>query len=106
MFLGLPEDVIVTTKDRIIQLLRERTEEMRERFSVRRIGLFGSYARDNAAPGSDIDLLVEFEEPTYDHYMDLKFCLEDLFGVEADLVIADSVKPRLKPYIAREAICA
>ena len=53
-------------------------------------------------PDSDIDILVELEAPTFDGYMDLKFYLEDLFGRDVDLVMADSVKPRLRPYIARE----
>jgi predicted nucleotidyltransferase len=53
-----------------------------------------------------VDLLVELEEPTFDHYMDLKFYLEDLLGRPVDLVLADSVKPRLKPLIAKEAVYA
>ncbi len=92
------------TRTTILETLREHEALMRERFSVRRVGLFGSYARDNAVPGSDIDLLVEFERPTYDHYMDLKFFLQDIFGVDVDLVLADSLKPRLKPYITEEVI--
>ena len=94
------------TKTKILQLLREHNGLMRERFSVRQIGLFGSYVRDEAAPGSDIDLLVEFEDPTYDHYMDLKFFLEELFQVNVDLIMADTLKPRLKPYVSREVIYA
>ncbi len=94
------------TKDKILKLINERQETLRERFSVCRIGLFGSYVRDEAAEGSDIDLLVEFEDPTFDHYMDLKFFLEELFETKVDLVMADTLKPRLKPYIAREVIYA
>lgn len=94
------------TKDKILQLLREHIEMMRKRFSIRKIGLFGSYARNEVAPESDIDLLVEFEKPTFDHYMDLKFFLEELFQTPVDLVMADTLKPRLKPYINREVIYA
>ncbi len=94
------------TKDKILQLLKERQEALQERFSVSRIGLFGSYAREEGAGGSDIDLLVEFETPSFDHYMDLKFFLEELFETPVDLVMADTLKPRLKPYIAREVIYA
>jgi len=79
---------------------------MHIRFSVRRIGLFGSFARDAAAEKSDIDLLVELEKPTFDHYMDLKFYLEDLFGRPVDLVMSETVKPRLAPFIQREAAYA
>lgn len=94
------------TRERVLQLLREQKETMQDRFTVHRIGLFGSYVRDHPAPHSDIDLLVEFDQPTYDHYMDLKFFLEELLGVEVDLVIEEAVKPRLKPYIRREVVYA
>ncbi len=90
------------SRDEIVETLRRHKDQMRTRFSVRRIGLFGSYVRDSAKEGSDMDLLVEFEEPTFDHYMDLKFFLESIFQQPVDLVLADSVKPRLKPLIAKE----
>lgn len=94
------------TKEEILQLLRNDFALMHERFGVSKIGLFGSYTRDEVAPESDIDLLVEFENPTFDNYMDLKFFLEELFRVDVDLVMADTLKPRLKPYISREIIYA
>ena len=52
---------------------------------------------------SDIDVLVEFEKgrKTFDNYMELKFFLEDLFNCKVDLVILESIKPDLKPYILR-----
>jgi hypothetical protein len=90
------------SREKILQTLREHKDEMRSRFSVKQIGLFGSYLHDAAGKGSDIDLLVEFGEPTFDHYMDLKFFLERIFQQPVDLVLADSVKPRLKPLIAQE----
>jgi hypothetical protein len=55
---------------------------------------------------SDVDILVEFEQPTFDHYMELKFFLEDSFGRPVDLVLADSLKPRLKPIISQEVTYA
>ncbi len=76
--------------------------ELQSRFTVRRIGIFGSYARDDAHVTSDIDVLVELGEPTFDHYMDLKFYLERLLNNEVDLVLADTLKPRLRPYISQE----
>ena len=66
-------------RDNILQRLQERQEEMRVRFSVGRIGLFGSYLRGNASKKSDIDLVVDLTEPTFDHYMDLKYYIEALF---------------------------
>ena len=93
-------------RDEILQRLQERQEEMRALFSVQRIGLFGSYLQGNASEKSDIDLIVDLSEPTFDHYMDLKFYLEALFERPVDLVLSDTIKPRLKPVIQKEAAYA
>ena len=90
------------SKEAILGFLRERKAELEQRFAVRRIGLFGSFARDVPDQTSDVDILVELTEPTFDHYMDLKFLLEEQFQRPIDLVLADTVKPRLKPIISRE----
>jgi len=70
-------------------------------FGVKRIGLFGSFARGEQTVKSDIDILVEFNPnlKTFDNYMDLKFYLEDLFGRKVDLVLAEAIKPDLRPNI-------
>jgi len=90
----------------ILGMLHARKDMLRDRFSVQRIGLFGSCARGVARSDSDIDVLVELSEPTFDHYMDLKFFLEDLLAAPVDLVLADCVKPRLQPLIEREVVYA
>jgi predicted nucleotidyltransferase len=90
-------------RDEILRKLQGRREEMQTRFSVRRIGLFGSYLIGDETEKSDIDLIVELSEPTFDHYMDLKFYLEALFERPVDLVLSDTIKPRLKPVIQKEA---
>jgi predicted nucleotidyltransferase len=92
----------MTTKDEILNFLREHKQEFAVRFSVRRIGLFGSFLRGESGERSDLDILVEMDQPTFDHYMDLKFLLEEHLNRPVDLVLADTVKPRLKPIIARE----
>lgn len=89
-------------KHEILDFLSKHKQELSERFSVRRIGLFGSYLHDAEDEQSDLDILVELDRPTFDHYMDLKFYLEDRFNRPVDLVLADSVKPRLRPIISRE----
>ena len=94
------------TQESILEQLNQRSEELKQNFTVRSIGLFGSLARNDSDSESDVDILVDFIEPTFDHYMDLKFYLEKLFGKSVDLVIADTVKPRLKPVIEREVIYA
>lgn len=92
--------------DEILDFLKQHKGHLETRFSVRRIGLFGSVLRGSAIGGSDVDILVELEQPTFDHYMDLKFFLEDHLGCPVDLVLADSLKPRLKPIITSEVAYA
>lgn len=94
------------TRSELIQLLNRHRVMLQERFSVRRIGLFGSMIHDQARADSDVDVLVEFEHPTFDHYMDLKFFLEDLFQAPVDLVLADTLKPRIKERVLAETVYA
>lgn len=94
------------TRQQLLDMLGAHKAEMQERFSVASIGLFGSRIGDDARPGSDLDVLVDFARPTFDHYMELKFYLEDMFGMSVDLVLADSLKPRLRPIIEREVVYA
>ena len=90
----------------ILDFLKQHKQDLETRFSVKRIGLFGSVLRGSASNRSDVDIVVELAHPTFDHYMDLKFFLEDKLGRSVDLVLADSLKPRLKPIITREAAYA
>ena len=75
-------------------------------FGVRRLGLFGSCARDEAGEASDLDFVVEFERKSFRAYMGLKFFLEDLFGCKVDLALKDAIKPRLREAILGEAVYA
>jgi predicted nucleotidyltransferase len=95
------------TKEKILGKIEKNREKIKK-YGVKRIGLFGSYIRNEQGEKSDIDILVKFEEgmKTFDNYMDLKFFLEDLFGYKVDLVMSDAIKPRLKPYIMKEVVYA
>ncbi len=90
----------------VLQAIRGERSELAVRFTVLRIGVFGSFARGNVHPDSDVDIIVELKEPTFDNYMDLKFYLEDILHHPVDLVLHDAVKPRLKPIIEREVVYA
>jgi predicted nucleotidyltransferase len=90
----------------ILEELSHCGPQLKRQFSVRRIGLFGSVLRGESREGSDIDILVELDEPTFDHYMDLKFYLQQLFGAEVDLVTVESIKPRMRAAIEQEVIYA
>ncbi|MEX0704603.1 MAG: nucleotidyltransferase family protein [Planctomycetales bacterium] len=88
-----------------LRLLSERLPELRQRFGVRDLAIFGSVARDETRPDSDVDVLVEFaDRPTFDNYMGLKLELEELFGTRVDLVIASDLRPALRPRIEQEAL--
>jgi uncharacterized protein len=85
----------------VIRVLDEHREELR-RLGVRRLGLFGSTARNEATEASDLDFLVEFQQKSFDAYMDLKSLLENLFGRHVDLVFPETLKPRLRDRIAKD----
>jgi len=96
----------ISEKTEVLNQISSIREELTERFTVKRIGIFGSFARGEEKAESDIDIIVKLDEQTFDHYMDLKFRLEEVLQRPVDLVIADTVKPRLKPIIEREVIYA
>lgn len=93
------------THEHFLRLLERSAPEIRK-YGVKRIGLFGSCVRGEARRESDVDVLVEFKQPTFDNYMELKFFLEGLFGRKVDLVLADSLKDQIKPDVMREVVYA
>ena len=87
-----------------LALLTSHIDEIR-RFSVRRLSLFGSVARDEAGPDSDVDVLVEFDGPaTFDRYTGLLAFLEDLFGRRVDLLTPRAIKPRAAARIEEDLV--
>ena len=87
----------------ILKALEENREAIRS-YGVRRLGLFGSSARDQGSETSDLDFVVEFERKSFDAYMDLKAYLEELFGCPVDLVLADAIKLKLRATILEQAV--
>jgi predicted nucleotidyltransferase len=81
--------------DEVIAVLLDVRRALRG-FGVRRIGLFGSFARGEQTPDSDLDFLVELERSDFRDFMDLAFYLEDRFGRRVELI----TKGNLSPYIA------
>ena len=88
----------------VLRLLTRHRPEFAH-FGVKSLAIFGSVARGESQPDSDVDILVEFGgRATFDQYMSLKFYLEDLLGCSVDLVTSKALKPRLRPYVEREAL--
>ena len=91
----------MNTLKEVLDYLRENILDINDKYFVKKIGVFGSFSRDEQTRNSDIDILVEFEmnQETFDNYMGLKFYLEDNFHRKVDLVILDSIKESLKKSI-------
>lgn len=78
---------------------------MREKFKVKRIGIFGSYVRGEEKKGSDIDILVEFvEAPGFFEFIELEDYLSKTLETKVDLVMKDALKPFLAKYILNEVV--
>ena len=94
----------VATKEELLELLRKHESEIKA-FGVERVGLFGSFVRNEPTPQSDVDILVEFApgQKTFNHFMELGFFLEELFGRRVDLLTPESLSPYIGPYILKEA---
>lgn len=92
------------TRDQAIERLRAAEARIR-RLGVRRLALFGSVARNQATPASDVDVLVEFEPTmkTLDRFMELAFLLDEVLGHRTDLVTTEALSPYIGPHILREA---
>jgi len=88
----------------VLNLLKKHQAELRN-LGVRTLALFGSVARDQAGPDSDIDILIEFSEaPNFDRFMEVKIYLEDILGKRVDLVMPQSVRPQMRPYIEQDLV--
>jgi predicted nucleotidyltransferase len=90
--------------DAIRRAVTERKAEL-DRLGVASLAVFGSVARDEAGPESDIDILVEFRgAATLSRFMDLKSLLETAFGRRVDLVTQKALRERLRPVIEKDAV--
>jgi predicted nucleotidyltransferase len=96
--------VTLTRRD-VLDRLAAHASELQS-MGVQWLGLFGSFARDEARPDSDVDLVVDLDCVTFDRFMDVKLRLEDLLQRRVDLVLRDSLKPRVRERILRECIRA
>ena len=95
------------SRQEVLSRLRANRATLNERFGVARLTLFGSVARDQAAPGSDVDLLVEFNKPVgLFSFMELQNHLEALLGCSVDLGTLRSLKPRIRARVLAEAVDA
>ncbi|SFV63528.1 Nucleotidyltransferase [hydrothermal vent metagenome] len=91
------------TKEYILEFLRDNKKLLKENYNVTKIGLFGSYSRDEAGENSDIDLLVEMPS-SFDTYYDFKEFLEAKFNKKIDLGYEKTLRPFIKKSIIEDII--
>lgn len=94
----------IMTRTTVISRIRKRKAEL-TKLGVKSLSIFGSVARGEELPDSDVDILVEFDgRTTFDRFMDTKFYLEEILGRKVDLVTPQAIKPRMKSYIMQDLV--
>ena len=89
----------------VINILQTHQEKLAKEFGVKSLQLFGSVARDEATPSSDVDLLVEFNRPMgYFGLFSLQDYLENLLGCSVDLGTKNSLRPTIKENVMRDLV--
>jgi len=93
------------TIEELKQILAEHKPEIKKKFKVKSIGIFGSYVRGEHREKSDLDVLVEFAEPVgmFD-FLDLEEYLQNIFRLKVDLVSRKALKPKIGEYILNEVV--
>ncbi|HKH48643.1 MAG TPA: nucleotidyltransferase family protein [Thermoanaerobaculia bacterium] len=89
------------TRDTVLQRLRTSYPELKERFGVGQIGLFGSFASETANEESDVDLIVDFERPIGLRFVELVEYLETLLGRRVDVLTSAGLRGIRLPAVAR-----
>ncbi len=92
-------------REEVLRILHEHESELREKYGMQSLSLFGSVARDEARTNSDVDLLVEFDRPVgLFGLIALQNYLETLFGCKVDLGTPRSLRPELRNHVLQEAM--
>jgi predicted nucleotidyltransferase len=85
--------------EEIKRILSDKKDELNKRFKVKSIRLFGSYVRGDYTENSDLDVIVEFEEPVGFEFFHLADFLEEILSMPVDLTTEDAIKPNRLKYI-------
>lgn len=97
--------MVILTKEYIISEINLRKVEIKKRFNVKKLYLFGSYARDEQKEGSDIDILVEFTKDfkeDFSNELDFQTYLYTIFKIDVGVIEKDEVRKEYIPYIINE----
>ena len=89
----------------IKEIIKQHKREIKEKYGVKEIGIFGSFVRGEAKEDSDVDILVEFEKPIgLFKFLELEEYLSNLIGRKVDLVSKKALKPYIGKHILEEVI--
>ena len=91
-------------KHNIYKVLEQNKDLLFSQFPIKSIGLFGSAARDDFQESSDIDILVDFNEPIGIEFIDLADTLEEILNHKVDLVSRNGIKPKYFKEIEKDLI--
>ena len=92
---------MMLTREKITNILSEKSEYLADVYGVKKIGLFGSYAKGTYTETSDIDIIVEFETPLGFKFMDFADYLEELLGKPVDVLTLGGLQGIRNPYVAQ-----
>jgi predicted nucleotidyltransferase len=96
---------IMKTLDDFKQILSQNKKLLREQYRVTRLGIFGSYARGEQTPESDLDILIDYEQaPTLFQLVELRDYLSKQVGLKVDLVTKNGLKPRMQARVLSEVV--
>ena len=93
------------TKDELLETLSSLKHELKQKFGIEEIALFGSYARDEANEESDVDIaIMKVDNKDYFNRVQAKYYLEKLFQKKVDIGYFDSMRPIIQKYIKKDLI--
>ena len=92
---------MILTREKITNILSEKSEYLAEVYGVKKIGLFGSYAKGTHTEASDIDIIVEFETPLGFRFMEFADYLEEILGRPVDVLTIGGLQGIRIPHVAQ-----
>ena len=94
------------TLDEILETLRQVLPELKNKYNITKMGVFGSYARGEQTADSDIDILINFDNEDFSYFdlMDIERNLAEIFNNKVDLLMEAEIKPRIKPYVMEDIV--